>query len=140
MIESKCFFDTNLLVYLYSTDPKSLIVESVIQSHFDNINLSIQVLNELYSVLTRKNLKTQEDAQIIINDLIDSYTIYCLDEQCIKRGISINIKHQFSYWDSLIIASALECGCATVYSEDLQHKQVIDGTLTILNPFVQPTP
>jgi predicted nucleic acid-binding protein len=80
MTESKCFFDTNLLVYLYSTDLKSAIVENLIHAHFDEICMSIQVLNELYSVLTRKNLKTKEEAQIIINDLIEIYTIYCLDE------------------------------------------------------------
>lgn len=136
MTESKCFFDTNLLVYLYSTDPKSAIIENMIQTHFDDICLSIQVLNELYSVLTRKNLKTKEEAQIIINELIESYTIYCLDEQCIRRGITIHIQSHFSYWDSLIIAAALETGCTILYSEDLQHKQVIEGTLTILNPFL----
>ncbi len=58
MIESKIFFDTNLLVYLYSTDQKSSVVEKLIQSHFSEICLSVQVLNELYNVLTRKNLKT----------------------------------------------------------------------------------
>ena len=111
MIESKMFFDTNLLVYLYSTDPKALIVERLIQSHFDEICLSTQVLNELYSVLTRKHLKTQEEAQIIITS-------------------------QFSYWDSLMIAAALEAGCSTLYSEDLQHTHVIEESLTILNPFL----
>jgi len=136
MTGPKYFLDTNLLVYLYSTDPKSSIVENLIHAHFDEICISSQVLNELYSVLTRKHLKTQEEAQIIINDLIESYTIYCLDEQCIKRGIMINIRYQFSYWDSLIIAAALESGCSTLYSEDLQHKQIIENTLTILNPFL----
>ena len=136
MIESKMFFDTNLLVYLYSTDPKALIVERLIQSHFDEICLSTQVLNELYSVLTRKHLKTQEEAQIIINDLIENYTIYCVDEQCITRGISLNITSQFSYWDSLMIAAAHEAGCSTLYSEDLQHAHVIEESLTILNPFL----
>jgi len=136
MTESKFFFDTNLLVYLYSTDPKSAIIENLIRAHFDHICVSTQVLNELYSVLTRKHLKTKEETQTIINDLIENYTIYCLDEQCIKRGIAIHIQYHFSYWDSLIIAAAFEAGCTTLYSEDLQHKQIIEGTLTILNPFL----
>jgi len=136
MTESRCFFDTNLLVYLYSTDPKSAVVESLIRANFDEISLSIQVLNELYSVLTRKKLKTKEEAQTIINDLIENYRIYCLDERGIKRGIELNIQYHFSYWDSLILASALEAGCITLYSEDLQHNQVIQKGLTILNPFL----
>ena len=130
------FFDTNLLVYLYSNDPKSAIVEKLIHTDFDEISLSIQVLNELYSVLTRKNLKTKKEAQIIINDLIENYRIYCLDEQCIKRAITLNIQSHFSYWDSLIIAAALETGCTTLYSEDLQHDQLIENSLRILNPFL----
>ncbi|MGK7905023.1 MAG: PIN domain-containing protein [Hormoscilla sp.] len=136
MTESKCFLDTNLLVYLYSTDPKSATIENLINAHFGEICLSIQVLNELYSVLTRKNLTTKEEAQSIVNDLIDSYSIYCIDERCIKRAIGINIKYHFSYWDSLIIAAALEVGCTTLYSEDLQHNQLIEDALTILNPFM----
>jgi len=51
----------------------------------------------------------------------------------------IRTAHQFSYWDSLIIASALEGGCTILYSEDMQHGQVIDGRLTVLNPLLEPT-
>lgn len=136
MTESKCFFDTNLLVYLYSNDPKSAIVEKLIHAHFGQIWLSIQVLNELYSVLTRKKLKSKEEAQIIINDLIERYKTYCIDEQCIKRAIALHIQYHFSYWDSLIIAAALEVGCTTLYSEDLQPDRKIEDRLTILNPFL----
>jgi predicted nucleic acid-binding protein len=136
MIGPKCFFDTNLLVYLYSTDSKSAIVESLIRAKFDEICLSIQVLNELYSVLTRKKFRTKEEAQTIIHDLIENYRVYCLDERGIKRGIELNIQYHFSYWDSLILASALEAGCTKLYSEDFQHNQVIQNGLTILNPFL----
>ena len=136
MTESKYFFDTNLLVYLYSKEPKSAIVEKLIHAHFGQICLSIQVLNELYSVLTRKNLKSKEEAQIIINDLIENYKIYCIDEQCIKRAMALHIQYHFSYWDSLIIAAALEVGCTTLYSEDLQPDRTIEERLTILNPFL----
>jgi len=136
MTEPKCFLDSNLLVYFYSTDSKSAIVESLIRAKFDEICLSIQVLNELYCVLTRKKLKTKEEAQVIINDLIENYQIYCLDERCIKRGIELNIQYQFSYWDSLILASAIEAGCTKLYSENLQHYQVIQNGLTIVNPFL----
>ncbi|MBF0502622.1 MAG: PIN domain-containing protein [Candidatus Riflebacteria bacterium] len=135
MTEPKCFIDTNLLVYFYSTDSKSAIVEGLIRANFDEICLSTQVLNELYCVLTRKKLKTKEEAQAIINDLIENYKIYCLDERGIKRGIELNIQYQLSYWDSLILASAIEAGCTKLYSEDLQHNQVIQNGLTIINPF-----
>ncbi|MFZ2960973.1 MAG: PIN domain-containing protein [Candidatus Ozemobacteraceae bacterium] len=105
------------------------------RANFDEICLSTQVLNELYCVLTRKKLKTKEEAQAIINDLIENYKIYCLDERGIKRGIELNIQYQFSYWESLILASAIEAGCTKLYSEDLQHNQVIQNGLSIINPF-----
>ncbi len=43
----------------------------------------------------------------------------------------------FSNWDSLIIAAALQANCYTLYSEDMQHEQIIDDTLTIVNPFLK---
>ena len=43
-----------------------------------------------------------------------------------------------SYWDSLIIAAALEAGCATLYTEDMQHRQIIENRLTLVHPFVVP--
>jgi predicted nucleic acid-binding protein len=50
-------------------------------------------------------------------------------------GIDISDRFGFSVYDSMIVASALLAGCETLYSEELQHRQVIDGKLTVLNPF-----
>jgi predicted nucleic acid-binding protein len=46
--------------------------------------------------------------------------------------------YSFSYWDSLIVAAALDAGCTTLFSEDMQHGQKIESGLTIINPFIQP--
>jgi len=45
-------------------------------------------------------------------------------------------QHTFSYWDSLIVAAALDAGCDMLFSEDMQHGQTIDGRLTIISPLV----
>lgn len=50
-------------------------------------------------------------------------------------ALDVAERHGFSHCDSLIIAAALEAGCARLYSEDLQHGQLIDQRLTIINPF-----
>ena len=59
--------------------------------------------------------------------------------------ISINIfivaydikkRYKFSWWDSLIVSTALENDCNTLLSEDLQHNQLIEGRLRVINPFV----
>jgi predicted nucleic acid-binding protein len=48
------------------------------------------------------------------------------------------VKYGFSNWDSLILAAALEHSCTCLYSEDLHHGQIIEGCLTIINPFTSP--
>ena len=53
----------------------------------------------------------------------------------ILHAIDIQVNQGFSFWDSLIIASALEANCQQLYSEDMQHGQLIAGRLQILNPF-----
>ena len=52
--------------------------------------------------------------------------------------IEIHTRYKYSYYDSLIIASALENDCAILYTEDLHHSQVIDEKLAIINPFIKP--
>lgn len=58
-------------------------------------------------------------------------------KKTVRQAFDISSKHGFSHWDSLIIASALEAGCTTLYSEDLQNGQVINGKLKIQNPFAK---
>ena len=50
-------------------------------------------------------------------------------------ALVIASKHKYSFYDSLVIAAALEKKCDILYSEDLQHNQKIEGTLVIVNPF-----
>ncbi len=58
-----------------------------------------------------------------------------IDFQIIIRGLALKKRYGYSYWDTLILASALECDCSIVYSEDMQDGQRIEQTLTIVNPF-----
>ena len=53
----------------------------------------------------------------------------------IKYAIEIKKKYGYSYYDSVIIASALQNNCTILYTEDMQHKQIIENTLEIINPF-----
>ena len=62
-------------------------------------------------------------------------TIAPLSFQTYHLAFSLRSKYSLSFWDSLIVASALENNCTTLYSEDMQHQQVIDNQLTIINPF-----
>jgi predicted nucleic acid-binding protein len=68
--------------------------------------------------------------------LIPIVSVVPLDLKNYKTAYKIRDNYSFSYWDSLIIASALERGCETLYSEDMQHNQVIENKLTIKNPLI----
>jgi len=52
-----------------------------------------------------------------------------------QRALDIAGRYGFSWFDRLVVAAALEAGCDTLYTEDMQHGQVIDGKLTVTNPF-----
>jgi predicted nucleic acid-binding protein len=67
---------------------------------------------------------------------MDQTEVLSLDEPTIDRAATVAIRYQLSHWDALIVASALLAGCATLYSEDLQHGQVFDEQLTVVNPFL----
>ncbi len=59
-----------------------------------------------------------------------------LDTNALDQTLKIAEKYGFSFWDSMIVAAALNNHCSLLYSEDLQHSQTIEGRLKIVNPFV----
>ena len=75
-----------------------------------------------------------------IQTIIERFTIECtvqpITEKTHLSALTIKERYQFSFYDSLIIASALELDCAVLYSEDMQHGQIIDEQLKITNPFL----
>jgi predicted nucleic acid-binding protein len=92
-------------------------------------------LGELYNVLVKKKLRTQEQSQEILSQLIDGFDIVEIDAQKVLEATRINFRYGYSYWDSLIIATALQRNCSILYSEDMQHNQVIGDKVRIMNPF-----
>jgi predicted nucleic acid-binding protein len=128
------FLDTNVLVYAYSNilDKKLRSLELLNYSHCIT---STQVLSELSNVCFNK-LHYSDN---VINGIVKEVMIFCdiaiVEEMTILHAISIKGRYGYSYYDSLILASALESECSVLYSEDLQHGQVIEGSLKIVNPF-----
>jgi len=107
-----------------------------VNSNFNQIVISTQVLNELFNVLAIKlKLKTKEETREIIKDLISSFELAFLSGNLIIKAIDLSIKYQFRFYDSLMISIALQQQCNIFYSEDLQNGQVIENKLTIINPF-----
>jgi predicted nucleic acid-binding protein len=132
------FVDTNIFVYAYTDDNADkhnasyvLLYEKL--NHAD-ITVSAQVLSEFYSGM-RKNKKTHTEITAAMYEIIGSVNVVGLSLPTIESCLFLKEKYRYSWWDSLILASALEAGCTAVYSEDMQDGQLIEDRLTIKNPF-----
>jgi predicted nucleic acid-binding protein len=134
---AKILLDTNLWVYLYAKNPseKYQAIHQIVANRFETIVVSTQILGELFNVLTRKNLVSSGDAKTIILEMATTFPILSIDVANVLLALDINSRFQYSYWDSLVIATALLADCQMLYSEDMHHQQVIDGKTQLLNPF-----
>lgn len=135
-MNDKYYLDTNILVYLYSNDPKATIVSNLLDEKFEKIIISTQVINELINVLTYKiKLKSNTEIKKIISALFDNFYVCEIHETTIIKALELSQQYRYRYFDSLIIASALLNNCKLLYSEDLHDGQIIDNQLKIINPF-----
>jgi predicted nucleic acid-binding protein len=135
-MSGKAFFDTNVLVYVVGQkDKRTDRAEALVAG---GGIISVQVLNELANV-SRKRLRMSweeiDDALTAIRVLCPSPLPLTIDTH--DAGRRIAAKYGYSMFGGLIVASALEAECETLYSEDLQDGQVIEGRVTIRNPFFQ---
>ena len=136
-MKGKIFIDSNIWIYLYSKkDIKAKVAEDIIDKNFDSIIISFQVIHEVYNVLVMKILKNKLKAREIVSKMAESFYMIDSNFYLTDKAIDINIRYNYSFWDSLIIASAITSGCSILYTEDMQHNQLIEGTLRIVNPFV----
>jgi predicted nucleic acid-binding protein len=132
----KIFLDTNLWIYLYTSDcQKMQKISKLVEENFEAIVISSQTLNECFNALTRKKITSITKATTVIKSLINNHPIIPIDKYLVESAIQIHLTYHYSYYDSLIIATASENQCTILYSEDMQHKQIICDTLRILNPF-----
>jgi predicted nucleic acid-binding protein len=133
-MNDKPFFDTNVLIYIVGEkDKRTMRAEALVAG---GGVVSVQVLNELAAVARRKLGMTWEE----IGDALAAIRVLCpspvpLTLETHEAGLRIAAQYQFHIYDALVAAAALEAECTTLYSEDLQDGQIIDGRLTIRNPF-----
>jgi predicted nucleic acid-binding protein len=128
------FFDTNILVYAYSTDPKRERAQAVVA---EGGVISAQVLNEFTSVLRTKQKQEWAIIEAAIRSVRFQFNdIVPLTADTHEAAVALARAHGFSFYDALIAAAAIEAGCDVLYSEDFQHGRTIGG-LTIANPFLK---
>lgn len=127
------FLDTNVLIYILSDDkPKRETAISLIKN---NPFISIQVINEFCNVCKKKMGFSYSEIQTIILQLLPQIHLTQLNKLTILKALDIGERYKYSYYDSLILASAIEANCNIVYSEDFQHHQKINNCLLVVNPF-----
>ena len=141
-INDKVFIDTNILIYAYSLDEKEKrdVVRAIIENSQTNVVISTQVVNEFINVMRKKMAVSLMDLQIAVDELSQLGFVSLIDMGTISQALSISKLFKYAYFDSLIIASALENSCKILYSEDMQHGQVLEKKLTILNPYLSCDP
>jgi predicted nucleic acid-binding protein len=129
----EAFLDTNVLVYAFSSDDRTVVAEKLLG---DGCTISVQTLNEFVNVSRRKLSRDWaeiEEAVAIIRRLCAR--ILPVDVATHETALGLASRYGFSFFDALMLASALQGGCTTFWSEDLQHGQKIDDRLTVRNPF-----
>ena len=127
------FFDSNILLYLLSSDEsKANRAESLLE---EGGHVSVQVLNECASIATRKVGLSLAEAREFLAPIRALCEVHSVTEEIHDMGLDLAARFQLSLYDAMIAASALLAGCRTLLSEDLQHGQVLQASLTIRNPF-----
>lgn len=136
------FVDTNVLVYRHDASDSSRQARSDAWIRLVARNragrLSMQVVQELYAVLTRKAKPgvPASKAREIVRDLL-SWRPVPVDPALLERAWLVEARYALSWWDALIVAAAQICECSVLLTEDLQHGQVLD-TVRVVNPFDSP--
>jgi predicted nucleic acid-binding protein len=134
-MKDKTFLDSNILIYLYSEDEPEK--QNIVNNIFDKFEcvISTQTLNEFCNVCLKKLKKNVSEITESLNEIKGSCRLEFVDDSVIEQALLLHEKYFYSYFDSLMLSSALKYNCAIIYSEDMQHGQIIENTLKIVNPF-----
>ncbi len=145
MKEDRVFVDTNIWIYgltesKLEADKKKreislLLLEELLKQQVQ-ICISIQVVNECHWNLVKKfELPDEKVMRLIQENVIEITNVVSVDLITYMKANILRTQYNLSFWDSLIVASALENNCSILYTEDMQNGQVIEGKLKIVNPF-----
>jgi predicted nucleic acid-binding protein len=127
------FIDTNILVYTASgVSAKADRAEKIID---DGGAISVQVLNELSNVARRKLRLSWSETHSLLSTIRALLSVQSITIETHEIGLGLAERYGLATFDAMIVASALQAGCDTLWSEDMQHGLKVEGRLRILNPF-----
>ena len=141
MKDARAFYDTNVFVYFWDEREPSKrqqatkLVDAALTSR-DNC-ISLQVVQEFFNAAFKKFplLMPRLEADEFCFLIFSAFEFVTYDLTTVSKAIQLRERYQLAWYDSLIVAGALQAECTVLYSEDFQHGQVFEGKLTVVNPF-----
>lgn len=135
-----CFIDSNIWLYRFILNPRDANAIpkqkiATIITNYPNIIISTQVVNEICANLIRKAKFDNHKIEILIEELSQGCEIIPVSFETIQFAVKLRDRYLISFWDSLIVASAILEDAKILYSEDMQDGLIINNTLQIINPF-----
>lgn len=134
------FIDSNIWLYRFIINPRDTDAISKQQiattiTNYQNILISTQVVNEVCANLIRKAGFNNAQIQILLEELEQGCEILPVSLETLQFALKLRAQYLLSFWDSLIVASAVLGNASILYSEDMQDGLILENTLQIVNPF-----
>ncbi len=137
-----CFVDTNIWLYalIEGDDPQKTARAKAFLEASRAIMVSTQVINEVCINLLKKAQFSEPQVQQLIESFYAKYRVVELHTTLLLKASALRERYAFSFWDSLIVSSALHAEAAVLYSEDMQDGLVVENRVQIIHPFKQLPP
>ena len=136
------FFDSDVLLYLMSSEPDK--ADGVAALLAKGGLISVQVLNEVANVATRKFGMSWKETRAFLEHVRSLCSVVPLTTDTHDAAVTLAQQHRLAFYDAVIVSAALQTGCRTLWSEDMQHGRRFgarrSSSLTVLNPFVVSKP
>ena len=135
-MSDRVFLDTNIIIYLYSEDEKEKRDAAYQFVNNNSCVTSIQVMNESSNVWLKKYALDKSEIVKYLDEIESiSEEVLLVQRKTINRALDIKVQYGYSFYDCLMLASAIEANCSIILTEDMNDGQIIDGMLQIVNPF-----
>ncbi len=129
--------DTNILIYSIDSQAGNRhqnAMKLMQKMMLSDCVLTLQSLSEFFSASTRKGKMPKQEAIAQVGDWMTLFPVVNAVPTTLNMAMNAVQKHQFSFWDAMILETAVQAGVTLLYSEDMQHKQTWKG-MVIENPF-----
>ena len=133
----KCFVDSNVWLYAFIESAETVAKSATARTLVSGQRfVSTQVINEVCVNLLRKARRSEEEIRQVVQAFYAQHRVVPIDELTMVAASELRESYSLSYWDSLIVASALDADVTVLYSEDMHHDLWINARLRIVNPFL----